>query len=145
MTKLRQIAANLNSFDIMRELDIILNNLNKTIIGLNQQQLEIGKDANNSTLAAYAEPYYALFKKNEMGSKAPLGIPNLKLTGAFFDGFTIITDSKKIVITSKDLKTLQLEGQYGDIFGLTPEHLDELAIRYILPGLQKSLKLIFKV
>ena len=128
----------------MHELDVVLLGLTDVITGMNKEQLSIGKDAQGSTLADYASESYAGFKVDVVGSEAPLGTPDLKVTGAFYDGFKIILDDTTLTITSEDIKTLELEGHYGDIFGLQPAKLDELATVYILPRLvQRFKQLIF--
>jgi hypothetical protein len=144
MGKIRNIAAKLNAFDFNRALDLILMDLKPVITGMNKEQLSIGQDADGGTLEAYASPEYAVLKVEHFDSQAPLGIPNLKLSGDFYDGFTIILDSTKITITSTDIKALTLEGKYGDIFGLQQNKLEELALRYVLPRLATVIKQLFK-
>ena len=140
MGKIRDIAYKFKTLDIMREFDAILLELNGTITGMNKEQLSLGFDSQGQQLMPYASPEYAVLKKNHFGSEAPMGIPNLKLSGDFYKGFFIIIDSTKITISSKDIKTLELEGKYGDIFGLEPEKLGELAHSYILPRLAAAIK-----
>jgi hypothetical protein len=144
MGKIRQIANNLKSWDLMTELDKILMELSDTIVGMNKEQLSIGEDAEGGTLEPYADPQYAIDKVELFGSKAPLGIPNLKFSGDFYNGFTIVFGNNKLSITSSDLKTLRLEGKYGDIFGLQPNNLTELAHKFILPRLAQSYLQNFK-
>lgn len=124
----------------MDELDTILLDLSDVITGMNKEQLSIGRDANNEQLEDYAEQSYAGFKVDIVGSDAPLGTPDLKLSGDFYNGFKIILNSTTITITSDDIKTLKLEGKYGDIFGLQPDKLTELAVVYVLPRLQERIK-----
>lgn len=140
MGKVRDIASNLKRYDLQQELDIIVENLAATITGFNKAQLEIGQDVEGSELQPYSDPFYAIFKKDQMGSKAPLGIPNLKLTGDFYEGFTLIINDKGYTITSTDVKVLALEGKYGDIFGLQDDNLAQLCFAYILPELVKRFK-----
>lgn len=145
MGKVRDIARRLNNLNIMHELDIILLELTDVITGMNKEQLAIGRDANNEQLQDYASESYAGFKVDVLGSEAPLGTPDLKYTGSFYDGFKIILDDYTITITSDDLKTLDLEGKYGDIFGLQPTKLYKLSFIYVLPRLtQRINQLIFK-
>ncbi len=139
MGKVRNLANKLEKYDIMKELDIILYDLSNVITGMNKEQLSIGQDVDGNLLSPLADPYYALNKKDN-GGLAPLGIPDLKVTGDFYNGFVIIISGNIITITSRDIKTLQLEGKYGDIFGLQDNNLSELAFNYILPRLVKSFK-----
>jgi len=143
MGKIRNITAKLNAFNFDAVFLSIMKDLSPVISGMNKEQLSIGQDADGGTLEAYASPEYAVMKVEHFDSQAPLGIPNLKLSGDFYDGFTVIVGSEKITITSTDIKTLALEGKYGDIFGLQPEKLSELAARYVLPQLTQKIRQLF--
>ena len=145
MGKVKDISNNLKRLNVMTELDLILTELQKVIIGMNQEQLSLGYDANKEQLQDYATESYAGFKIDVVGSRAPLGTPDLKLTGDFYDGFKIILSETTITITSEDIKTLNLEGKYGDIFGLTDDFLSQLANQYIFPLLIQRIKQYFKV
>lgn len=136
----REMARRLNSLDIMKELDIILLDLSEVITGMNKEQLSIGLDSQGNQLQDYVQESYAGFKVDVVGSEAPLGTPDLKLTGNFYDGFKIILSNTTITITSDDIKTLDLEGKYGDIFGLQNDKLTELVAVYIRPRLGKRVR-----
>lgn len=128
----------------MRELDIILLDLQPVITGMNKEQLSIGHDATGEYITPeYSSSFYATVKKNQLGSNAPLGTPDLKFSGDFYRGFKILIGATEVTITSTDIKTLQLEGKYGDIFGLEPESLAELSHRYVLPQLAIRIKKLF--
>lgn len=143
MSIFRTIATRLNAFNIVTEIDLILLDLSNTITGMNKEQLSIGEGADGSSLADYRSSEYAAFKKN-MGSAAPLGTPDLKLSGDFYDGFIVKVKSTTIEITSTDWKTSQLR-RFGDIFGLQHDAISELAYRYILPKLIIKIRQIFRV
>jgi hypothetical protein len=136
----RDMARRLKSLNIMNELDTILLELSEVITGLNKEQLSIGLDSNGSKLQDYAQESYAGFKVDVVGSEAPLGTPDLKLTGSFYDGFKIIISGDTVSITSDDIKTLDLEGKYGDTFGLQTDKLTELVAVYILPKLNQRVR-----
>ena len=94
------------------------------ILDLNTAQLNKGKDSEGNFLEEYALDSYAEFKK-AMGSKAPKGIPDLKLEGDFHEGFTLVADGTEFYITSTDNKSDDLEYKYGeDIFGLSEKSLN---------------------
>lgn len=117
------ISALRNVDDIFR--GTVLEN-QEEILDANTSQLEMGKDSLGNFLYDYASDAYAQFKI-AYGSKAPLGTPDLKLEGNFYDGFVLKYEGKGIVITSTDEKTDKLIKKYGgDIFGLADEQLDIL-------------------
>ena len=105
------------------------------IADLNTLQLAVGKDSNDKSLYPYASDDYAKYKK-AIGSEAPLGTPNLKLTGDFWEGFEAKADKDaNVFITSTDSKTGKLKQMYDDdIFGLTDKSKADLKT-VLLPNL----------
>lgn len=96
------------------------------ILDLNVAQLEVGKDSLGEFLDEYLSEFYALFKIS-IGSKAPLGIPNLILEGNFTEGFILKGEGLEFFITSTDDKKDRLRDKYGeDIFGLSEDSLEEI-------------------
>ena len=95
------------------------------ILDLNTAQLEIGQDSTGANLDDYEYDSYAKMKKGPpYNSKAPLGIPNLRLEGDFYEGFVLKKDDKDFLITSEDSKTSRLKDKYGDnIFGLQDKNI----------------------
>jgi len=54
-------------------------------------------------------------------------MPDLKLTGAFYNSFKMMLKGKKVEINATDSKTAKLIAKYGpDIFGLTADSMTEL-------------------
>ena len=141
MGKLTEFADKLEQLDFNEEFDNVIESLESVITQLNKDQLEIGTDANNQQLMAYESPEYAVWKVNFGGSIAPLGIPNLKLSGDFYNDFAIGITPESILISSRDWKTPLLKKKYGsDIFGLQQKKLSILANRYVKPQLSKKIK-----
>ena len=97
------------------------------IIDANTAQLSTGKDSLGEFLDDYLFDSYAKMKK-AMGSNAPLGVPDLKLEGDFYEGFVIKYAGSEMWITSTDDKTSHLKEKYGDdIFGIAQEQLPTLS------------------
>ena len=93
------------------------------ILDLNIAQLDAGQDALGNLLMEYASEEYAQFKK-ALGSKAPFGIPDLKLEGDFREGFVLLVEGNEFRIDSTDEKAFDLSNKYGqDIFGLQEKSL----------------------
>ena len=110
------------------------------ILDLNTAQLSKGKDSLDQLLERYASDGYAEFKKVVKGSQAPKGIPDLKLEGDFYRGFTLIVEGKDYRITSSDFKTGALVEKYGqEIFALSEKSL-QIIRPMILESLLKLLR-----
>lgn len=102
--------------------------LNKEeIIDANTAQLSKGLRSDGSEISpGLANPFYAKEKKSS-GGKAPLGVPDLKDEGDFYEGFYLESDSDGFEIGSKDSKESALQGKYGDkIFGLSDQSKENL-------------------
>ncbi len=81
----------------------------ETILDLNRQQLDRGKDAKGDSLGKYKNFKYK-------GRWQPV---DLKLTGDFRDKFSLEVDDKQTTIFSQDKKDDLLKKKYGkDIFGV---------------------------
>jgi hypothetical protein len=97
------------------------------VIDANTAQLSTGKDSLGDFLAKYESEDYAQFKQ-AIGSKAPHGVADLKLTGDFHSDFMMKRQGDEVLIRSKDEKAPKLERQYGlEIYGIAPEQLPEVA------------------
>ena len=118
---LSKLAANAKELKPLELFAEVVEENKEYIADLNTSQLEKGKDSNDENISPdYLMPEYAQLKMS-MGSQAPLGIPNLKLTGEFHEGFFAEPGKDGgIFISSTDSKTGKLTGKYGNnIFGLT--------------------------
>ena len=114
------------SIDFDKMMDRAVMGNKEEILDSNTAQLSKGKDSLGQFLDEYTLAAYAQFKKS-LGSEAPLGIPDLKLDGDFYSGFTLQIEGEDYRITSEDDKTVDLTNRYGaDIFGLTEERLQEI-------------------
>ncbi len=109
------------------------------ILDLNIAQLDEGVDSLGNLLMEYASEEYAQFKK-ALGSKAPFGIPDLKLEGDFREGFVLITEGNEFRIDSTDEKAGELAFKYGqEIYGLNEKSL-EIARPFILESWLNQLR-----
>ena len=138
----------MNIVQAIKDVDNVLINLNSIsveaimenkaeIIDLNTSQLSIGLNAQGEQISPeYQNPDYAKLKKS-IGSKASLGIPDLKLEGDFYSGFDIVKRGDMAWIDSKDEKTPKLERKYDFIFGIMPRNWNEF-LRIIFPSLRRK-------
>ena len=101
------------------------------IVDLNISQIEQGVGADGAILGEYASAEYADLKQS-MGSQAPPGVVDLKLTGDFLEAFYAEPyvgsdiDSSGLFIDSRDEKTEMLESKYTQIFGIAPDNVDQV-------------------
>lgn len=116
------------------------------IVDLNLEQLHKGYRSDGTRLPNYKNSAYAEFKHQ----KNPLpgfGIPDLKLTGAFYQGWKIELSGEKITITSTDEKTDKLFNRFAskqaNIFGLSlpykREYLNESLRKTFIKNIKSQL------
>lgn len=116
----------IRSIKIKKLMDSVILEHESEIIDANTDQLSKGFYSDGDRMPDYANENYAQFKQS-IGSKAPYGITDLKLTGDFHSGFFMKPDSDGFQIWSSVSKTDELVGKYGaDIFGISPESKKEL-------------------
>lgn len=103
--------------------------MKEEIIDLNVSQLENGIGSDGNFVGDYASAEYAGFKQS-IGSKAPFGKVDTKLTGEFHSGFfaeAFHSDTEGmsgLLIDSSDEKTNRLTSWYDNLFGIAPENED---------------------
>jgi hypothetical protein len=114
----------INNWDNL--MDEFFDSIGPDLIDENTAQLDAGLNSNGYELPEYRSDEYAAFKGRT--------IPDLKLTGDFWEGFVIEQTKSNLKIWSTDSKTDKLVKKYGsDIFGLTDERLDRLIKDQIYP------------
>jgi hypothetical protein len=117
------------SNDFVAKLDAhiatVVKGNSERIVSLNRTQMENGLTSKDVGIyPGYRNKYYAFMKKN-MGSKAPMGVPDLKLTGSFHKGMKLNITGAEYEISSTDKKSPLLEEKYPDIFGLAENSILE--------------------
>lgn len=97
------------------------------IADLNVKQLTEGKtEQGKSVVPKYRSKTYASAKKS-IGSRAPSGTPDLKLTGDFHSSIYAKRRGDYIYTFATDPKTEMLNDKYRGIFGLTKQSANELS------------------
>jgi hypothetical protein len=122
---------NVIEIDKGRLVDECLSELRTLVIDLNLFQLEQGLNATGKKLGRYKSNSYAK-RKNQMNSLPGFGIPDLKLTGAFWNAFKTDLKSGVMDIYSTDPKAAWQEDRYAKIYGLTPENLNILRADFLI-------------
>lgn len=129
----------LDSFDIVSELLIILEEKREIIIKMNKSQWKEGLRSDSTPIGQYANKYYAQ-EKNIMNPEPGFGFMDLILTGTTVDSIDI--EIKPDRITFKLVSDIhELETMYGeDILGLTYQNKVVLIKSYLFPELLKVFK-----
>ena len=115
----------------------LIENLNKLVLNsamelkssladLNVKQMEQGIGSDDKAITPeYASIEYAKLKKS-IGSAAPEGTPDLKITGEFHRGVEAIKKGEAILMWSTDEKTPKLDKKYPKALGLNKKSKAEL-------------------
>lgn len=106
------------------------------LIGLLQENLSLGKDGHGYNITPeYASEAYARFKQDR-GSLAPMGTPDLKLYGTFYDRMRVewlTADGFSII--SEDTKFRKLMRMYGlDVMKLSEPAIQYFRVNYAHPN-----------
>ena len=122
---LREFYNRIKSLELqtMKE-EAVIENKDKIVI-LNQSQLHAGQTTKERNIRPkYTKSY--LKRKNKLSSyEAPDGVPDLYLTGEFYNEMDVIVENEEYFITSFDEKNVWLSERYKDIFGLTKKSKEE--------------------
>lgn len=107
----------------------------------NRQQLYTGIKSDGSKLS----PHYATLqystKKYGLNSKPGLSIPDLYVTGAFYNGIGVVVNQKSLTFDSSDTKSAKLELEYtSQIYGLTAQNKSRYSLGSVKPNLFNKLK-----
>jgi hypothetical protein len=108
-----------------------------------QEQLFEGSDSRGKSFKQYYDPEYARMK-NIVNPIPGYGYPDLKLTGAFYEGIYTRVVNGKIVIGSTDSKAAELEKKYKYVFGLNPDEMTAFLYNTLKPVYQKNVLEDFK-
>ena len=104
--------------DVQQEaLKKILDDNKSFMVGLIQDQLMAGYDAEGQQLEPYQSEEYAAFKR----TLNPRGVTDLKLTGRFHRSIFADTSGSLVKFGATDSKTPELLAKYGNILNLTEE------------------------
>lgn len=128
MATVSDLIDTLKNFNLNATITACIEQTKDDYIELNtQQQLFKGLDATGNEMAPlYKSPYYAK-KKNQMNPIPGLGVPDLKVTGSFYQKMNIEVESDSFKISSDVDYAQYLEKNYEDekIYGLTEENQEE--------------------
>lgn len=125
MATVNQLRSRLTALNVK---DVSYHSVEETrevIAEIQKEQMFQGLNAQGKKIGRYRSNKYAR-AKNEMNPLPGLGIPDLKLTGAFYRGFETKVTPESFNTISTDEKNAELTEKY-DPFGLNKESKSEYA------------------
>lgn len=123
-----ELYQNAKAIDLADIFSDVIEKNEQHLIDLNHNQLQFGLDSEGNYLREYQSPAYAL-EKQSMNPKAGLGNPDLKYTGAFYRGWSLLITNSEFLFDSGDSKTSDLIEKYGqNIFGLRKENIESFTV-----------------
>lgn len=140
MATLKDLRARFEKIDLSKVFEESVSETKSVIIELVSSQIERGEDYKGNDIGIYKDLKYARRKQN-MGSKAPEGIIDLKYTGDFLKRLYLKKYPRNYLIRSFDKKNSILLGTYGPrIFELNQENLDYYINIHLIPTILSKIK-----
>lgn len=110
------------------------------IAELNRQQLTVGENSKGQNVGKYVSPRYASFKKR-IGSQAPSGIVDLKLSGNLYKKIQAKITPTTITIASTVPYDIYQEKRYGEeIHKLQDQNWEEIEFKVLVETRKDYLK-----
>jgi len=126
-----QMTSRWNSIDVVKEASWVVSNNSQKLADLNREQLFKGETRLETDVKPkYRDKYYGVHKQ-KMNNTPSFMTPDLKYTGAFYDGFYVGVRDGGYFLSSIDSKTDVLAEKYKDIFGLSPYSANEARIKFL--------------
>lgn len=126
MTTFTDLHQTISKFNAEKVVETVYEQTKESLADLNAVQLLQGQSAKGKNLKSYANAEYAAYK-NQLNPLPGYGNPDLKLTGAFYQGIRAEFQGGRLEITSTDSKTASLQKKYSDdnMFGLSEKFRNE--------------------
>lgn len=126
--------------DTDKIIDTVMQDSQEMIADKNAEQMHTGERKDGDTIRPeYRSPAYAELKHGQNPLPGE-GIPDLRLTGAFYAGIYVKVVGDKIIYGSTDEKADKLEKKYGKaIWGLNIPFKAEVMQEKIRPGIKKGI------
>lgn len=119
MSTINQLRSRLTALNVKEVGYQSVEETKEVIAEIQREQMFQGLNAEGKKIGRYRNNKYAR-AKNEMNPLPGLGIPDLKLTGAFYRGFETKVTPETFSTSSTDEKNDELTAKY-DPFGLNKE------------------------
>lgn len=143
MSTIAQLLKKVQAVNIELIASESIDNTKEVLKTKQRDQLFHGLDSTGKPInKKYQNNKYARVK-NEMNPLPGLGVPDLKLTGSFYNEMFVDVRSSSFVLDSADQKSGNLQVKYGtNIFGLGPNAKKEYIKESLRPEFRKKIKVI---
>lgn len=139
MTTISQLRKTARKIDLIELIDACILETKEHLFNLVRAQLASGQSSEDY-LPVYKSDEYSK-RKQKLGSKAPYGITDLKLTGNFVDKFYLRVSKNSVIIRSRDKKNSKILEKYGpEIFALNEGNLSKYISEHLQPLLVKKIR-----
>ena len=140
MATLKELRTKFNANNLLKIFNESIKETEEVAIDLLRSQLSAGESGDGGQMPSYSSKYYARYKQR-IGSEAPFGVVDLKLTGAFYSGFYLRRTAKGFIIRSKDKKNNKILQRYGsEVLELNDENLTIYVNNYLIPSMLNKIK-----
>ena len=105
-----------------------------------RQQLTVGENSDGNKIGTYTTSRYAAFKKR-IGSLAPLGVPDLKLSGDLFKGLKTVFKQDMFTTESSVSYSKYQEQRYTDkVYRLQEQNAEEIEFKVLNATIKEYVK-----
>ncbi len=140
MSTISNMIAAVKSLNIEKVSVDSLEETSEQRVEANRLQMSKGLNAEGGIIGTYKSREYAAFKQG-MGSQAPFGIVDLRLTKEFSEAIKSSVTGNTIITDSTDSKSPALQGKYnrnGNIFGLSTTYKADYISKDLRPLFQSK-------
>jgi len=139
MSTIVSLYQRLKNLDTDKVIQTSLEQTKDALADLNIEQMHHGLNSDGEKIGEYRSEAYAE-EKERMNPLPGFGIPDLKLTGAFYRATKVVIGGDNITIDSDDEKSAELQEKYGkEIFGLSGVYKREYLKENLGPVFRKSI------
>lgn len=140
MTTIKQFKKRLQILNVPAMAEKAVIETSNQLSNLNTEQMHRGLNSEGRPIGEYALPTYAE-AKHRMNPLPGFGVPDLKVTGAFYEGVYTDVGGMKVEIDSVDSKADDLKARFGEnIFGLSDNYKSEYIREFLKPEFVKAIK-----
>ena len=143
---IQELYDNVHSINLLALREKVLLSISPEIIKtIQEDQLQLGIDANGQSLPTYKNPKYAELKATMNPNSQ--GNWDLSLTGSFYEKMFIELTGEDLVVDSSDEKTSDLIGKTGGapIMSLTSDNFEFIKINNAVPEFMIEFKNLAKI
>lgn len=140
MATIKQFKKRVQNLDVPAVVEQAVIETSNQLSNLNAEQMFQGLNKEGRPIGEYALPTYAE-AKHRMNPLPGFGVPDLKVTGAFYEGIYTGVEGLKIETDSVDSKTDRLKELFGEeIFGLSDNYKSEYIREFLRPEFVGAIK-----